>query len=239
MEEDPVLALVKFGAAEHMADLCTHGHLYMQSVAYFRGLDADAARSDVHEGLRYCYQASNTIFQVRVADSWTTVGGIQGPMLHRTDGNPVGNVYCMFALRGSHAEAFHCGHTQSLVDVERLAFGDTAVVFTNGDEFLRRVRTAAQNEGLHLQQHVVEYVDRRTYHGPMGSFRKFSEFTYQSELRLLVKPEAEGARSLVLGSLEDIAMLCPLVELNRRLRIRTGRESCLTSGRTDNAARCR
>lgn len=78
MEEDPVLALVKFGAAEHMADLCTHGHLYMQSVAYFRGLDADAARSDVHEGLRYCYQASNTIFQVRVGRQLDDGGGYPG-----------------------------------------------------------------------------------------------------------------------------------------------------------------
>jgi len=224
VERDPVLALMKFGTAENMADLLLHGHLFMQSVGFFRSLEADAARGDQHEGLTYCRQANDTVLQVKQRGKWLKVEGIEGPMLFRDGGAEIGNIYSMFAFRGSHAEAFFDGRSKWPVDVDNLCFGDSAVVFTDGDEFMRRVRAAAEREGLELRYDLVEYVDRATYTGPVGPFRKFSAFAHQSEFRILTKPECETARVLTVGSLEDIAMTCPLVELNQRLRLQEGGE---------------
>lgn len=225
MERDPVLALMKFGAAEYMEDLCLHGRLYMQSVRFFRNLEADVVRGDQHEGVAYCGQPDVTALEVKQGDKWLKVEGIAGPILFRDGRAEVGNIYCMFALRGSHAEAFLEGRSKRPVDADSLRFGDSAVVFTDGDEFMGRVRAAAEREGLELQYDLVEYVDEATYTGSMGPFRKFSAFAHQSEFRILAKPECETARVLTVGSLEDIATMCPLVELNRRLRLQHAGES--------------
>ena len=219
-----MLALMKFGAAEHMAELLRHGHLYMQPIPFFKALESDVARGDQHEGLSYCRQADSTRLEVRQGDEWVSVGGIVGQLLFRDQRAEGGNIYCMFALRGSHAEAFFDGHCARPVDVDSLPFGDAVVVFTNGDEFMRRVRTAAELEGLELSYSLVEYVDRETYSGPMGPFRKFSIFSQQSEFRILAKPERLPAQILRVGSLEDIATVCPCTELNQRLRLQQAAE---------------
>lgn len=225
MERDPVLALMKFGAAKHVAELRLQGHLYMKSVGFFKDLEADAARGDKDEGLTYCRQAKNTVLQVKQAGEWLNVEGINGPILIREGLAEIGNIFCMFAFRGGHADAFFEGRSTGPVDVDSLRFGDSAVVFTDGDEFMRRVRDAAEREGLELRYDLVEYVDRATYAGPMGPFRKFAAFAHQSEFRILAKPEREPVRVLTLGSLEDISMTCPLRELTQRLRLQKGEES--------------
>jgi hypothetical protein len=219
VERDPVLALMKFGSAEHMAELLRHGRIYMQPIPFFKALESDVARGDQNEGLSHCWQADGFRLDVRQEDEWVNVGGIVGQVLLRDGRAEVGNIYCMFALRGSHAATFFDGHCTQPVDVDRLPFGDSVVVFTNGDEFMRRVRAAAELEGLELSYDLVEYVDRETHSGPMGPFRKFSTFSQQSEFRILAKPERLPARILDVGSLEDIAMVCPRVELNQRLRL--------------------
>jgi len=220
VERDPVLALMKLGATEHMADLCLHGQLYMRSVKFFRDLEADAIRADQNEGLAYCGQPDVTALEVKQRGKWLKVGGIVGPILFRDGRAETGNIHCMFALRESHAEAFFEDRSKRPVDVDSLRFGDNAVVFTDGDEFMRRVRAAAERERLELRYDLIEYVDKATYTGPMGPFRKFSAFAHQSEFRILANPECQTARVLTVGSLEDIATMFPLAELNQRLRLR-------------------
>lgn len=219
-----MLALMKFGAAEHMAELLRHGHLYMHPIPFFKALESDVARGDQHEGLSHCWQADSARLEVRQGDEWLNVGGIVGQLLFRDQRVEVGNIYCMYALRGSHAEAFFDGHCARPVDVDSLPFGDSVVVFTNGDEFMRRVRAAAELEGLELSYNLVAYVDRETYSGPMGPFRKFSIFSQQSEFRILAKPELLPARILRVGPLADIAMVCSCAELNGRLRLQQAAE---------------
>jgi hypothetical protein len=215
-----VLALMKFGEAKYMADLLTRGDLYMQSVEFFRRLEGDLVRGDRHEGATYCRQPDRTVFEVRQGTEWFKVEGIVGPIVFR-EGPPItGNIYSMFALTDGHAEAAFEGRSKTFVDVDKLAFGDTVVVFTNADEFLRRVQAAAAAQGLELRYDLVEYVDPASYMGPMGPFRKFSPLAYQSEFRILTKPESATPLILSLGSLEDIATLHPRAELNQRLRLR-------------------
>jgi hypothetical protein len=143
-----------------------------------------------------------------------------GQMLFHEEKVEAANAYCLFALRGSHADAFAEGRLPHPVDVGSLDFGDSVVVFIDGDEFVRRVRRASEQAALSLTYGLVEYVDREQYHGPMGPLRKFSTFDYQSEFRFVVTPELIPARTVTLGSLQDIAFMCPVEELNERLRLR-------------------
>lgn len=85
-------------------------------------------------------------------------------------------------------------------------------LITDAPEFLRRAQRAVDREKLTLKYGSIEYVERESHHGPMGPFRKFSDYKKQSEFRLHPLPEIEPVRILDLGSLEDIATMCQASE---------------------------
>jgi hypothetical protein len=117
----------------------------------------------------------------------------------------------MYGLRASTA--------LSLVDPRNFAFGDTFVLLKDGDEFLARARKAALESGQTLGCHMVEYVGE-TYSGPMGPFRKYATFAYQSEVRLALLPGTGEPYKLRLGSLSDIVALTgSLVDVNRHIKV--------------------
>jgi hypothetical protein len=120
------------------------------------------------------------------------------------------HAFCMYALR--------TGHAQTLVDCRNFEFGDTCVVFVNGDEFIRRVRRAAEREGFKYVQDLITYVER-DYDGRMGPFRKFSTYSYQSEFRILLSTGRAAPVILDVGDLSDIALISPMRGLNDRIRL--------------------
>ena len=92
-------------------------------------------------------------------------------------------------------------------------------MLTNAEEFLRRVHAVAAQNNVTLKQGLVEYVDRAKHNGPVGIFRKFADFAYQSEFRIAVVPGAKGPFSLTVGDLSDILIVGDLCNLSERIRI--------------------
>lgn len=97
-----------------------------------------------------------------------------------------------------------------------LGYGPFFVLFRDASEFLRRVQLAVARLGQHAEFGPVHYVDRATYHGEMGPFRKFADHRSDSEFRILVRPGIGKALSLRIGDLNDIAMMFPT---SNRLKI--------------------
>jgi hypothetical protein len=117
----------------------------------------------------------------------------------------------MYALRASVAK--------NLINPKNFTFGDTYAVVKDGDEFLRRVRTAAQCAGLMLEIKMVEYVDPREHQGPMGVFRKSSAFAYQSEFRIALMPGTGVPFPFRVGDLSDITVTGPLTGINSSIKV--------------------
>jgi hypothetical protein len=93
---------------------------------------------------------------------------------------------------------------QAGVDLRNLEWGDAFVAFVEADEFLRRVRTEAARRGYQTEVKMVEDVKQSSYKGEMGVFRKYNDFAYQSECRLVVSPGTGEVVSLRVGDLSDI-----------------------------------
>ena len=121
---------------------------------------------------------------------------IAGPIVGTSDDFKEANLYCLHARRRSSYDlAFK---------LSSLGFGDTAVIFLDIVEFLRRVMEAAHRAEHRVSYQLVEYVDHDTHSGPMGLFRKFSKYADQREHRIAVLPGAGGPVSLYVGPLHDI-----------------------------------
>lgn len=215
MPEDRVMGIFKFGNIEHIEQFVHEGHLYMNTLKYFRELESqgDALRADRHEGASHCEQIeAGSKFEVELEGKWIPIGGIQsGQIISFDNTKDTTKVYCMYALRES---------SYGLVDPLNFQFGDSYAVLIQGDDFLDRVHTTAIRQKLDINWGLVNYVDRKTYTGPMGSYSKFSDFDYQSEFRITIESQSERPLSLYIGDISDISQIGPLPELNKRIRIK-------------------
>jgi hypothetical protein len=211
MESNKVLALFKFGKREHIDQFVHEGHIYMNSLKYFKTLEGDLLRTDKHEGASYSLQADGAILRMEHNGKWVDVATIRDQIISSDGNEHLTKVFCMHVLLESASK--------SLVDPRNFEFGDTFVILKDGDEFLRRVHATAKKENIVLKQGCVEYVDKAKYNGAMGVFRKFSEFKYQSEFRFSAVTEKDTPFSLRIGDISDISKVGPLAELNKRIKI--------------------
>jgi hypothetical protein len=214
MENNRVLGLFKFGLRDHVEQFVNEGLLYMNTLTYFKDLEEDEVRSDKHENADYCFQATaGSTLSVEQNGNWVKLGDICGPIISSNSNERNPNVFCMYAFRESAAK--------SLIDPRNFKFGDSCAVLVDGDEFLRRVKKYAEQNDIEFTYKLVKYVNRDEYNGPMGPFRKFSYFSYQSEFRIVVYKGSNSPLLLGVGSLSDISIIGPLSEVNNHIRVKT------------------
>jgi len=213
MHSNRLLGLFKFGNRQHIDEFVRDGHLFMNTLQFLRKREKkDLLRFDKDEGAIHCKQADGATLSMKQNDAWLKIGTIRGPILTSDGSEEYTNVFCMYA--------FMDNSVSEKIDPKNFCFGDTYAILTNGDEFLLRVKKAAEREGLTTRHTLVEYVNRSTYNGTMGVFRKFSEFAYQSEFRIAIVSNVSGPYSLRIGDLSDISLTGNLKELSDRIRIK-------------------
>jgi hypothetical protein len=210
MLSDRVLGLFKFGHQAHIQEF-VGGCLYMNALRYFVEIENSAARHDDREAQRLWLQPGLVTFSMKINGEFKPISGLDGPIAFSKPEDLNINVFCMYALRASVAK--------DLVGPRNIEFGDSFAVLKDGDEFLRRVRRAAEQASLALEIRMVEYVNEREYQGEMGIFRKSSAFVHQSELRIALKPGTGAPYQLQVGDLADITFAGPLSDLNQLLKV--------------------
>ena len=211
-QDDRVLGMLKFGKSCHIEQFA-HGLLYMNTLKHFVEEETSSLRRDSNEGTSHLWRGDGVTLSIRTAADgpFTPIGGLQG-LSYRPDALQNVNVFCMYALRESASETF--------VDPRNFNFGDTFAILIEFEEFMKRLKAAVRATRQELQYDLVEYIDEASYQGPLGIFRKVSDFSYQSEFRIALLPGTGAALPFDIGDLSDIVRLGPLSELNNRLKVR-------------------
>lgn len=220
---DRVLGIFKFGASHHIEQFA-QGLLYMNTLKHFVEIETNSLRKDSHEGTSHVRQGEGAILQIKITPEiaktlnmpsaegqFVPIANLHGPIRFKPDALQGVNVFCMYALRESALDKF--------VDPRNLGFGDSFALLKDFDEFMNRVKAAVPGTGQELQYDLVEYIDDSSYEGPVGIFRKFSDFAYQSEFRIGLFPGTGAPLRLQVGDLSDIVIRGTLAELNDRLRV--------------------
>jgi len=188
------VALVKLLPEKYAEDFL-NGSLYLNTCAYFSQRDQrDVVRSDPHDGALEAKQ----VLEVSIQDpkgNWIPIGGVQNPIIFRNDELSKLNILCLYTLTDRPEDAF---------DERNLDFGNIAVFISDIPEFIRRVHQAAAASNWSVAQGPVEYVERKTHDGFMGPFRKFRDYSYQSEFRFVFTTGKRAPFRLEVGSLRDI-----------------------------------
>lgn len=185
---------------ECRADEFLDGMLYLNTNKFFGEIDgSDAVRFDPFDGIDQSLQVKE-ISIAAPGDDWTPIGGIINPVVFRFTESERLNVLCMYALSNQRNKPF---------DTRNQAFGETAVLIGNPIEFLRRVKVAATTLGKQAFHGPVKYVNKRTHHGDMGPFKKFSKHSYQNEFRIVLTNGTGDPCRLNIGDIRDIAVKGP------------------------------
>lgn len=206
------------------------GKMYMNSVAFFAGMNdekAIALRKDVLE--RNYLKLHSKLGERQVGEFFVEINGEQvslGPdaVLHVDLPGPSNIfIFCMAAL-ADRADGLIQGEKQSKVTLSSrfVEFGDSVLVVKNNAEFSRRLN-AAITSNPHLFSSPffeggfgqVDYIDMNAHSGIVGIFRKGLEYQWQREFRFCVGAESEalnseGALELDLGDLSDITSIVPV-----------------------------
>lgn len=179
------------------------GNLYLNTAAYFASVDrTDAVRSDPHEGIVETHHVSK--FEIQDPEGEWHPLPVIGPISVRDEASTRLNVLCMFTVTDKPDDVF---------DARNLDFGERAVVIDNLVEFIARVKRAAEASGRKVDHAPIEYVDRATYSGRMGPFRKFSTHSYQNEFRFVFLNGTGQPGILSIGSIRDVAHSIPAIQL--------------------------
>jgi hypothetical protein len=191
---------LKLGRREHLEALRS-GLVYMSPLSYFRSLEDDSARSDKREGDDYILQSEHANLVINsgvpgLGRISATPGDLAGPIRIARNRTQSCNLFCLFAITGPVEHP--------MFGANRHWPGDSCVLFTHTQEFLSRIASAAQKEGLRIGHELVEYYDESSYSGQLGRFRKPARFSFQSEYRIAVEPGAVTAIQLQVADLTDI-----------------------------------
>lgn len=202
--------LLKFGAYEHMQKFYETGEMYFNTFDYFRHLEANGdGRADKDE---YCFehysgeQIKNFRIKMRLKKEKNEMIIFEG-----------GKDLKELTLYSSQQDYSHL-YSLSFIDLEwsinnnfiihPLNFAETkdyVVPILDSSEFLERVKNKLKNLNLNAKANYIEYVEKDSYSGEMGAFKKFSKYAYQNEYRIAVDFKSTTPEIIRIGSLSDIA----------------------------------
>lgn len=210
-----LIALLKFGAREHMEALVKEGALHMRPIGYFIDLEeGDDRRGDKHEALTAYHQGPGTSLIIDEKHELSYEAGTLNFVSIRNDDEKACNIFCLTAITPTYWQ----------VDPRNENLGECCVVIYRPGIFLERFRKAAKPMCAQYGTGPVEYVPQSSYAGPMGPFKKFAEgYAHQNELRCLVRPGSPDPITLKLGPLDDIAELGSTGSINRVLAETVGK----------------
>ena len=205
------MPLIKFQDADKIQSLQS-GKIYAKTLGYYRKREeetGDCEVGDKYEAMIHVNKAT-----IHFPDTGETIA-VNDNLLKTSESNDF--VFCMFGINPS-AEKFRFTDEQK---EKMLSFGDTALIVLDHDEFIQRVKTAAEKAGYKVYFKPVQYYNPTIDDGNMLlsllsgmwniAFWKRDSYTYQQEVRFVFTPGDENRDHIELdiGDISDITAIIP------------------------------
>lgn len=199
--------LIKFQSAERINDL-QNGLIYMNSLEWFRKHESKNGDIVVGDSFEAMFHLNEGKFVL--PDTGEEIE-IKNELIQTTWSNDY--AYCMFGIN-PYSNSFRSTDEQKQ-NIE--SFGDTALLILDKDEFLSRIRKAAQKEEYELYEGFVRYYDETQdslnlimslLTGMQNiAFWKRKKYYYQQEFRLLVHAQncEKEHIEINIGDIRDIS----------------------------------
>lgn len=225
--------LIKFGKKEHMESLMK-GTVYMNSMEFFKTYEDYNNIGDQDEGVQTILQPEHT--KVTIGPVEFEKDGKLVKIPERTLRKKNGlinlkvnsdissiNLFCLYKISLDQIcrdnLKFHL--PQEIKDDENYTH---CVIFNDPQKFVEKINCGVKGKSNYFQAKIIEYVDKDSYHGEVGIFRKFKKYEHQNEYRIALSPNQQYRGNnnefvLEIGELSDIALLIETSQLEDSLEI--------------------
>lgn len=204
------LILIKLGSLDHIIDLQKNGHLFCNSIHYFNGIEDGMLRGDPDEHvIKYRQIAPGTLMTLNPIEGTHKGKEIRIKLTKAVykehADNPLGNLFCMFAMRLSKQPLGH----RFTIDPLCKGFGSHFFVILDTEKFFKRLDKAIAKQRLIHKRGFVEYTNMSKYNGERDLLQKDIKYSFQNEYRIIFRNDSFDPLHVYLGSLEDISKIYP------------------------------
>lgn len=202
--------LIKFQCAKKI-DLLRKGKLYAKTLKYYRDCEKETGDDAVGDEFEAMFPIKEGY--LRISETGEEIR-LDDTLMQTANSNDF--VFCMFGIYPT-LQSFCFTDEQK---EKMLSFGDTALVILDSDEFIKRVKFAAENEGHEVHFGAVKYFDPAIDNGNMMisllegmwniAFWKRDKYAYQQEGRFVFTPgNGDDYINLDIGDISDISVVLP------------------------------
>ncbi len=203
------LPLIKFQSKENI-DSIRQGKIYMKTLKWYReheNENGDTIVGDEYEALWFLRDAEIIFPDIN------EIVKVSNEAIHTTFSNDF--VFCMFGIYPKK-DCFEYSEEQK---AELASFGDTALLITNKNEFIKRMVIAAKREKMKLYAGFVSYYNPGTDNANMIlslidgmhniAFWKRNRYSLQQEYRFLLhSPNTDKDHFILeIGDISDISVV--------------------------------
>jgi hypothetical protein len=222
---------IKFFEREEWADQFMAGHLYLNTLGYFKGMESgdSADRGDPTEAVAMWLQPHDVTMTLKVPDlqleTTITAKDLAAPIQFSSTYHDNVHLLCLTALHSDDVRIEDGKATGTLQEMKRLQqqlrvdpkcfeMGKYAVTI-HALAFLRQLREALTCQHIAATGRLVSYYDDAVFHGKIAAskipFSKQKRFTYQSEFRVCfnIQPQTAAALTVDIGDLSAISKKIP------------------------------
>ena len=203
--------LIKFQSAERIAQL-QKGCLYAKTLKYYRELEEETGNKEIGDGFEAMVHVNEAIIKIPSTGEEILLKDELIKTTHSDD-----FVFCMFGIY-PQLEKFAFTEQQK---EKMLSFGDTALIITDSNAFIDRVKKAAEKAGFIAYFSGVKYYDETVDNANMIvdmlrgmhniAFWKRESYRYQQEGRFVFVSEQCHDDHIILdiGDISDISVVLP------------------------------
>jgi hypothetical protein len=209
----PIL-FVKFGQKDHIEELQNKGLLYLNTVDFFKNLETEqGVRGDFLEGaseLKNIFQEDKSVLTVNPGKKDEMNFNLTNAQI-RQFFNYEGNIFSLFSIFNNNQET-------QIIEFEKSmkSFGNTALIITNVNEFLKRVKLELKKRKFKFHWGLIDYYNENERNlKELNIFKKASTFQNQNEFRIYVENENNKYLKIEIGSIKEITYLIKSEELTK------------------------
>ena len=203
--------LIKFQSVERIESL-QHGHIYAKTLSYYRKLEEKTGDADIGDGFEAMLHVNEGQF---INQATGEITYLNDELIATTESDDY--VFCMFGIYPS-TMTFQFSDKQK---EKMLSFGDTALIILDSEEFIKRVKIAAEKKGHKTHFDAVNYYDASEDYANVFisllkgiwniAFWKRKSYAYQQEARFVFIPDGsdDDHIEMDIGDVSDISYVVP------------------------------
>lgn len=197
-----VYGLMKIGQGKHIDELQNEGKIFCNTISYFREWEKkDKNRHDDREGAFKTELLNPDNLKISVEGMKLPIKFTYARFNQFDKSKDECKLYCMYGFKKKNITG------EPFIDKRNVEFGSKALIITNTEEFVKRIKSKLKEMGLKYSYDYVSYYEEDTINDQLSVFHKPLGFNYQSEFRFFINETDSESLVIRIGSIEDISLI--------------------------------